>query len=262
MDRTILNAVPFGWLSLIVLVVAVVIGVGGFTLLRRLVPSIAAHAEQRILSSAFAISASLFCFLLAFTIGQLYTNYAHANGDVKQEANALEAVLRGAHGLPASVDATIDKDALAYAGEVRGREWTLMRTGRVDVRAWEDIDRIYGALQTSRRHVAASPFFAQMLSAVSNLAATRQLRLDDIDLSIPALFKLLLLGGALLAIYGTFYFQPFGEPLQVIMIGAASAMIGIALLLAFALDYPYSGGVTVSSAPFNQSTLLVLAGER
>ena len=58
----------------------------------------------------------------------------------------------------------------------------------------------------------------------------------------------------------TFYFKPFGEGIQVAMIGAAAALVGTAMLVALVLDYPYSGGVAVSSAPFKESALFLLAG--
>jgi hypothetical protein len=63
-----------------------------------------------------------------------------------------------------------------------------------------------------------------------------------------------------LALSTTFYFKPFDERIQVAMIGAASALIGTAMLVALVLDYPYSGGISVSSAPFRQAALALLGG--
>src|SRR5207248_9229333 len=79
---------------------AVCIGIGGFLLMRRLVPSLAEHADSRSLSCAFSISSGLFSFVLAFTIGQLYTNYTRANADAKQEATQVAQILRTSAGLP------------------------------------------------------------------------------------------------------------------------------------------------------------------
>jgi len=44
------------------------------------------------------------------------------------------------------------------------------------------------------------------------------------------------------------------------MIGAASTLVGTAMLVALVLDHPYSGSVAVSSAPFAAKSLLLLAG--
>jgi hypothetical protein len=44
------------------------------------------------------------------------------------------------------------------------------------------------------------------------------------------------------------------------MVGAASALVGMALLLAISLDYPFSGDISVSNAPYAQSALLLDSG--
>jgi hypothetical protein len=171
-------------------------------------------------------------------------------------------VLRSAQGLPPSLARTVRSETLAYAVEVRTNEWKQMKHGRASVGAWEDIDRIYGTLEKARSVSvsAKDPFYADTVSQLNNLVAARRTRLDDANLSLPPLFQALLLIGAVLAISTTFYFKPFGEPLQVVMIGAASALVGIALLVAVQLDYPYSGSIAVSSAPFKTSTLVLLSG--
>src|ERR1700757_5225803 len=99
MDRWLLNTLPTWALALLVVGGAMCIGLGGFLLMRRLVPSLSEHSDSRSLSSAFSISSGLFSFVLAFTIGQLYTNFTRANSDAKQEATGLAQVLRTSSGL-------------------------------------------------------------------------------------------------------------------------------------------------------------------
>lgn len=70
----------------------------------------------------------------------------------------------------------------------------------------------------------------------------------------------MLLLGAVLALSTTFYFKPFGECLQVAMIGAAAALIGTAMRVALVLDFPYPGAIAVSSSSFKASSLLLLVG--
>jgi hypothetical protein len=262
MDRWLLNAFPLWALVLLVVAVAVTVGVGGFLSVHRFVPGFTRNAEFRTLSSAFSISAGLFSFVLAFTIGQLYNNFTRAGSNAKQEGTAIAQVLRISYGLPPALGAEVRTEALDYAAEVRTHEWKLMRNGNYSVAAWQDIDRMYHTLEAARKRASGNLFYGQTIARVDDLVSARQTRLDDSNLTIAPLFKGLLLLGALLAIYGTFYFKPLGEPLQVVMIGAASTLVGLALLVAISLDYPYSGGITVSSAPFKLSNLLLLSGGR
>jgi hypothetical protein len=258
-DRWLLNTIPT-W-GLVVLIVGgfVVVGIGGFLLMRKFVPSLETHAESRSLSSAFGISSGLFSFVLAFTIGQLYTNFVRANADAKQEASVLAQVLRTSDGLP-GVGVMIRAEALDYAREVRGREWGLMEHGKASVRAWQQIDRMYVTLDRARTTSGTNPFFTQTLTRINDLVVARRTRIDDANLSLPTVFQVLLLFGAVLALSTTFYFKPFGEGIQVVMIGAASALVGTALLVAMMLDYPYSGSIAVPSAPFKVATLVLLSG--
>lgn len=260
MDRWLLNTLPTWALAFLVVGGAVCLGLGGFLLVRRLAPSLAEHADSRSLSSAFSISSSLFSFVLAFTIGQLYTNYTRANADAKQEATVLAQVLRSSAGLPDQLARKVRFEALAYARDVRELEWPLMRTGGASVTAWHDIDRVYETLVSARATASSDPFYGQTLARLNDLVVARRVRLDDANVGLPVVFQVLLLLGAVLALATTFHFKPFGERIQVAMIGAASALVGTAMLVALVLDYPYSGGISVSSAPFREAALALLAG--
>jgi hypothetical protein len=259
MSRWLLNTLPTWGLVLLIVGGFVVVGVGGFLLMRRFVPSLGTHADGRTLSSAFGISSGLFSFVLAFTIGQLYTNFTRANADAKQEASVLAQVLRTSDGLP-GVGVTLRREALDYAREVRRREWAFMEHGKASVRAWQKIDRMYDTLDQARATSGTNPFFTQTLNRLNDLVVARRTRLDGSNLSLPVIFQVLLVFGAVLALSTTFYFKPFGEGIQVVMIGAASALVGMAMLVALMLDYPYSGSIAVDSSPFKVATLVLLSG--
>jgi hypothetical protein len=259
MDRWLLNNVPTWGLVVLIIGGAIVIGVGGFLLMRRFVPSLGRNADSRSLSSAFGMSSGLFSFVLAFTIGQLYANFTRANADAKQEASVLAQVLRSSEGLP-GIGVTIRQESLDYAREVRTNEWQLMKDGHASVRAWQDIDRIYATLEAGRVKYGSNPFYSQTLARMNDLVVARRTRLDDANLSLPPLFAVMLVFGAALALSTTYYFKPFGEGIQIAMIGAASVLVGTAMFVALGLDYPYSGSIAVSSAPFKAATLLLLSG--
>jgi hypothetical protein len=259
MDRWLLNALPT-W-ALVVLVVggAMTVGVGGFLTMKRFVPSLQANADSRSLSSAFGLASGLFSFVLAFTIGQLYGNFTKATANAKQEATAIAQVLRTSEGLP-KVGPAVRVQTLQYAEEVRTHEWKLMREGRGSVVAWQQVNDIYRTLERHRADEGSNPYYSQTLARLNDLVLARRTRLDDANLSLPVVFQVLLVLGAILALSTTFYFKPFGEGIQIAMIGAASALVGTAMLVALMLDYPYSGSIAVSSAPFKISTLLLLSG--
>jgi Protein of unknown function (DUF4239) len=260
MDRWLLNTLPTWGLVLLVVGGAVTLAVGGFLLMRRFVPSLGAHADSRSLSSAFGMASGLFSFVLAFTIGQLYNNFTRANGNAKQEATVVAQVLRTSAGLGGPLGKTVRIEMLDYAHEVRTHEWELMEHGRGSLAAWRQVNDVYRTLERHRADAGSNPYYSQTLQRVNDLVVARRTRLDDANLSLPPVFQIMLLLGAILALSTTFYFKPFGEGIQIAMIGAAASLIGTAMLVALMLDYPYSGSIAVSSAPFKISTLLLLSG--
>jgi hypothetical protein len=135
-----------------------------------------------------------------------------------------------------------------------------MRHGKASATAWHDVDRIYVTLERAQSTASSDPFYGQTLSRLNDLVVARRVRLDDANLALPVVFQVLLVLGAILALSTTFFFKPFGEPIQVAMIGAAAALIGTAMLVALVLDFPYSGAVSVSSSPFKEAALFLLSG--
>jgi hypothetical protein len=259
MDRWLLNTLPTSVLALIVVGGAVVIAVGGFLTMKRWVPSLAGNADSRSPSSAFGMASGLFSFVLAFTIGQLYTNFTRSNADAKQEATVLAQVLRTSQGLP-GVNVTIRQEVLEYAHEVRTVEWDDMEHGNSSVLAWHQVDAMYKTLEAHRSDLGSNPLYSQVLARVNDLVNARRTRLDDANIALPDVFQLMLVLGAILALSTTFYFKPFGERIQIVMIGCAAVLVGTAMLVALMLDFPYSGGIAVSSQPFAPATLLLLSG--
>jgi Protein of unknown function (DUF4239) len=260
MDRWLLNTFSTWQLVVIHVGGAILIGVGGFLLMRKFVPSLRGNADNRSLSSAFGIASGLFSFVLAFTIGQLYGNFTRANADARQEATILAQVMRTSAGLPPGLALTLRNESLQYAKEVQQHEWDAMKHGHGTVQAWEDVDAMYSTLERHRSDASSNPYYDQTLARINDLVVARRGRLDDANLSLPTIFQILLLFGAALALSTTFYFKPFGERIQVVMIGAAATLIGLAMLTGLMLDYPYSGSIAVSKAPFDSTTLLLLSG--
>jgi hypothetical protein len=205
------------------------------------------------------MASGLFSFVLAFTIGQLYTNFTRANADAKQEATVLAQVLRTSRGLP-GVNVTMRTQILDYAGEVRNVEWEAMEHGKSDAHAWHDVDAMYATLERHRVDLASNPLYSQTLTRVNDLVNARRTRLDDANIALPDVFQVMLVLGAILALSTTFYFKPFGERIQIAMIGLAATLVGTAMLVALMLDFPYSGSIAVSSQPFSPVTLLLLSG--
>lgn len=251
LNRWLLNSFTTWELGLILVGACAVIAFGGHFLARPVVSKV----ENRVVTTAFGIVTGLFSFVLAFLIGQLYNGFTNAAANVRDEATALSQLVRVSNYLGHPEGRATDRLALAYAKEVDTREWQLMKNGHASPEAWRLVNRMYAELSHyTPRTPAESAFYSQALARLQDLVAARRTRLDEANVSVPTALEVMLALGAALALLTTLNFRPADDRLQLAMIGAASALVGLALLVALSLDYPFSGEIAVSNAPFTQIT--------
>ena len=99
--RGLVNDVPI-WLLLLAVIAAIV----GLVLLlvwlvRRLVPGVSEGFDAEVSSQMLGVVAALFGLLFAFVIVIAYQNFADAQSNVSDEADALAAIVRGSPAFPA-----------------------------------------------------------------------------------------------------------------------------------------------------------------
>ena len=258
MDRWLLNTFTTWELGLILVAVSAAIACGGNLLGRRFLPGV----EERIPATAVGIVIALFSFVLAFLIGELYNSYSGAESNVKSEATALSQFAREASFLGRREGPATSRLALAYASEVEGREWRLLRDGKASPEAWRLVEQMYQGL-TRFEPVTESQkaVYAQALTNLDSLVAARRTRLDDAaDVSVPGTFEIMLLIGAVLTLLATLDFKPADDRLQLAFVGVTAVFVGMSLLVALSLNHPFSGDYTVSKQPFTEITLAQLDG--
>ena len=254
-NRWVLDTFTTWELGLVLVGACGVVAFGGHLFARRFVERV----ENRVVSTAFGIVTGLFSFVLAFTIGQLYVNFTSAATNVDNEATALSQLVRSADYLGGPEGKATSRFALAYAKTVETQEWNLMRKGEASPEAWRLVDEMYGELSRyTPKTPAESAFYGQAISQLQTLVDARRTRLDEANETVPGAFEVMLAIGAVLALLTTLNFKPADDRLQLLMIGAASILVGTALLVALSLDAPFSGEIAVSKAPFTQITLAQL----
>ena len=254
--RGVINNVPI-WLLLCVVVAAIV----GLVLLlvwlaRRFVPAVNRGFDAEVASQMLGVVAALFGLLFAFIVVIAYQNFTEAQGNVGDEASALAAMVRdsGAY-RPAERD-RVQGSVGAYARAVVTDEWPRLRQGKDSARAQAAVPGMYRALQAinprSPREVA---FYDDLVRQLNTVLVARRSRLDIAGGSLPSIIAALLLVGSVVIIgYAvlvgsrSFWFHAIGA-------GAIALVIGLALVVLVDLNYPFSGDLSVGSAPFTEGAL-------
>jgi FtsH-binding integral membrane protein len=77
----------------------------------------------------------------------------------------------------------------------------------------------------------------------------------DSQNGLPGLLWAVLIAGALATISFTFLFETENPKGQVVMVALFSALVALILLTILLMDFPFTGDITVTSAPFQQILL-------
>ena len=256
MTRWLLNTFPTWALALILIGGFVVVALLGLAVVRRLFPGVRSGEHNEFAGMMSGVIAAVYGVFLAFAIVALYEQFHEASETIQVESAALEKVARSSDGLaPRTAQQLVDA-VRDYRNTVTGEEWLAMEDGEDSEAAWDRLDPLYVAL---RRHEPVGEregaFYGEALGAVNSIGDARRARLHSAGESLPAPLVVLVWGGAILTLGFTIFFGVRSARVHTAMVASYAALLGFSMLLAVALDHPYSGDVSVSNEPFYEGAL-------
>jgi hypothetical protein len=85
------------------------------------------------------------------------------------------------------------------------------------------------------------------------IAGNRGERLDSADGSVPILMWFVLIVGGIITLSYPAFFGATNRWAQTLMTATLAALVALALLLALAMDYPFTGDEKISVQPFDEA---------
>ena len=98
-----------------------------------------------------------------------------------------------------------------------------------------------------------SPSYHHILDLLTIVNDNRNGRLDSADGTVPSVLWLVLIAGAVITLGYPSFFGSSNITAQVLMTAALAALVALTAFVAVVLDYPFTGDVRISRAPFEQS---------
>ena len=202
----------------------------------------------------FAVVGVLYAVLLAFVVIAVWEEFRDTESAVRNEAKAAVDLHRVTHALPVDGRDAIHKDLLTYLEDVRKYEWPSMALGKSSDIVAKDLDALSQTIfSVQPQDQRESALYAHALRLLTGMTDNREERLDSANGSVPRIMWLVLIVGGLLTLGYPAFFGSSNVAAQVLMTGALAALVALSLLLGLALDYPFTGGVRISSAPFDEA---------
>ena len=254
--RTIVDTVPTALLVLVVVGFVVAIVLLGVWAVRRYVPSTRDGFDAEVSSQMMGVVASLFGLLLAFVVVIEFQTFSSAGDNVQTEADDLGAIVRDSYAFgPAG--GQIRTAIGNYVHLVVDEEWPLMRKGEESAAARDGLDEVFAAMQAYKPGSTSEvAFYDDSVRHLNAVLEARSNRLDSSGSSdLPALIAALILVGAVVILGYATLVGSRSSAFHAIGAGAIAVIIGFALVVLVALQFPFSGGLAVDSQPFREGAL-------
>jgi hypothetical protein len=202
----------------------------------------------------FAVIGVFYAVLLAFVVVAVWEDFRQTESTVRDEAKAAVDLHRITFALPGETGAEIRKHLIAYTKDVREYEWPTMAVGEPSDVVAKDLDQLTKAIfNVNPATWQELALYQDALRLLARLTDNRNERLDSADGSVPGILWFVLIVGSLITLGYPAFFGSTHLVAQVLMTASLAVLVAIALLLGLVFDYPFTGGVQVSSLPFEQA---------
>jgi hypothetical protein len=255
LGRDLLNHLSDWVLGPLSIGLSIAIALAGLMLVRRFLSGWRdAEASQTIVGVA-AMVMTLFALVLAFVVVNLYSGYVSAADSVSAEASSLRTLVRDAQAFPAAERLAINRAVADYVTEVRTREFPMLRSGHEDIDARRRLTGLFATVQSySPTTESQQTFYQSATEQLDAITDERQQRIEAAESSIPGPLLALMIITALVTLAMTVLLKTHRDGLDIVLVVSVAVIVGAGIFTAVILEYPFSGSIAVSSAPFARTT--------
>lgn len=252
--KVLINQMPI-WLVLSLVVgLAVIYSVSLQLLFRRWLGVETLSLNNEVAGFKFAVVGVSYAVLLAFVMVVVWEDFRGTEAAVRNEGKALSDLHQISFALPDESSALIRDKVFDYAELVRSEEWQSMSLGLGSPRVEQALDRM------SRQITNVEPItlqdqslYARALHLRSKIADNRSERLDGSQGTIPGVLWVVLVVGGLITLSYTSFFASPSTIAQILMTAGLAATVALIFWVSFALNFPFSGQLRISSAPIDEA---------
>jgi len=257
--RWVLNHVATGLIGVIVVGGMVLLALVGLHLVRR--RGLISDDESESLGGTLEVVGAIYGIVLAFVIVLMWQGLDTARDAVSDEATALAQFSIDVRVLPPADRARIEGRLSNYLHAVVTDDWHHMKEGNESLRAHRALDDLLTTMeQVVPETDVQKTWYDEAISKVNEAASQRRKRLEAMSNELPAPLRFLLFGGGFITLAFVVIHGARRSPTHTFVVAALSALVAYNLYLVVILDYPFSGSVRVSPAPFRQGVLAPFTG--
>lgn len=238
-------------LTAIIVLGSAVMAVVGLLVVRKLIDLEHLQPTHEVGGYLLSVVGTLYAVLLGLVVVDALSKFQVARDTTAHEANALMDIFMFAESLPPDEQNAVRKLCADYADEVMEIEWPLMNKGQFS----QDARRILVRLSKKIAHFEPvtenqKAIYPLLMTQASELWDNRRMRINTVAHGIPAVEWFVLITGAVVTVFFTYFFGLENLKLQICMTIMVALLISLNLVLVLIFGYPYAGSVCIHPDSF------------
>jgi len=249
--QILLVHIPAWLFCLLMIVVYVTISITSLLIIRKYYPHQKCKLHNDIAGFIFATLGVIYAVLLAFIVVITWQDFDKAQDVTVHEANYIAALYRDSTPFPAEFRAELKSELTNYVKNIINEEWQMMAKGqrsasvqKIQAELWE----LYSGFQP--KNETQKIFLAESVKKLNQAAEMRRQRIVYASTGINPLLYFVLISGSFITIAFTMLFGTENIIPHLIMTSLLAAMIAISLFTVMAMDYPFTGDISIKPDVF------------
>ena len=243
------------WFSVsLVFLLSLLLAGGGVWVVRRYWPYPAFQGNNEFVGFSYGVFGLVYGVLLAFVIVSSWEQFSEAESVVVKEVTSLNDLWRDTQVFSPKSRELIHADLIAYVESVIADEWPRManfgdrhfKTQAAHEKLWENFYEFKPGTEVE------GIYLREALTRMNQVSESRRERIMLSSSELVALIWVILIGGAIPAAAFALFFATKHGFVQFLITFFILNLLGLSLLLAVSLQYPFTGQSGISSLHFTE----------
>lgn len=249
----LLNDLPIALSLLLIIALTVTVAVGGLIFTRVYIRhhfGISDETDDTVQFFAGAIAAFYGIALGLITVAN-WENYTRAVEIISAEAASVGALYRDLGGYPPAIRDDLRADLSEYLNVVIQQTWPAQKQGVVLPGSVEILNRFQDKLLqfepvTEGQKIVHQEAFSQY----NDFLTFRRQRIDFVDTALPPILWIIILGGALLTIFVTYFFYVPNIRLHILLIVCYATLVAVVIYFTSLMENPLKGPAAIAPSSY------------
>jgi len=230
-----------------------ILAIGGLILFRRRFQPQLRYGEHDAHFSATMVASIMVFYGLAMALiaVHVWVTFEDVSRIVSHEAATLGTLYRNVSEYPEPERGTMQAGLREYVEHMIRDVWPEQHKGKIPNAGIERMDRFQAVLMHFEpSHEAQKLLAAETLRAYDEMIVARRLRLDAVETHLPGVMWAVIVIGAVISIFSSYFFPVRDARLQATQIGLLAVFMGLVIFLIVALDRPFRGELGIPSTAY------------